>query len=243
MQPDLASALEPDVVSALDKQHYLADLIGESDWRLDIDSGMLSFGSETSWRVQLLGTESESSGTWLWAWANAKSRIPEHLLHAARFLKAIGEQHGILEFGSPTIPLSHVRGHTFAAIASGVCRANAYYRCPYDGGALFTLIIDDAFPKCSDPPLQRVVAIFPQAISLLGISDHRAALLRYLGFYGFSPKDYGRTLTVSEGGRVVLTAKFDEQNRLTGMEAELQAVPTRAGESWDEMQLRRMLGW
>lgn len=113
------------------------------------------------------------------------------------------------------------RGHVLAMIASGVCRADAYYRCTYEGGAAFVLIMDENFPKCTDPPLQRIATVFPQAIALLEIPDHKLALAGYLDHYGLRHEQDGDKIVVKENGEPVLTATFDERNRLTNLETTL----------------------
>lgn len=225
------------------RQLHLSRLTGLSGWHFDLPTGMLSFGERHRWRTQLLGTESGACNSWLWAWANTESNIPAHLLVASLALRAYGEQHSIPELTTPQLPLDQVDGHTLALLASGICEANAYYRCPYEGGALFVLIMDENFPKCTDPPLQRIATVFPQAIASLDIPDHKLALAGYLDHYGLSHEQDGDKLVVKESGEPVLTATFDELNRLTNLEVKLKSdTPTPKGESWDEGQLRRMLG-
>lgn len=229
------------------KQLHFSEMIGDEDWNYDLAAGLLSFGNKCLWHAQLLGTESDATGTWLWAWANTESNIPTHLLVASLALKAYGELHGHAELTTPQVPLNHVDGHTLALLASGVCEADAYYRCPYEGGALFVLIKDDTFPKCQDPPLQRIATVFPQAIASLDIPDHKLALAGYLDSYTLGYEQDGDKIVVKENGEAVLTAMFDEQNRLTNLEVRLESDvndpdDSSPGESWDEGQLRRMLG-
>jgi hypothetical protein len=235
--------LEPAIAPAVDKQFHLADLVGESNWQLDVSAGRLSFDGVGSWQVQLLGTESECTDTWLWAWANAKSNIPVRLLVASLALKAYSEQHGIPELTTPQLPLGQVDGHTLALLASGLCEANAYYRCPYEGGALYVLIMDESFPKCPDPPVQRITTVFPQAIAELDIPDHRLAFTSYLDWYKLAHESDGDRVIVRENGEPVLTATFDDLNRLTHLEATLNPTPPPKKNSvWDDELFRRMLG-
>ncbi len=247
MRSTLAATTVPHAAASFDKQLHFSDIVGSRDWHFAADSGSLYLGNQYHWQTQLLGTESEASGTWLWAWANTDSNIPTHLLVASLSLKAYGEQHGIPELTTPQLPLDQVDGHMLALLASEICEANAYYRCPYEGGALFVLIMDENFPKCTDPPLQRIATVFPQAIASLGIPDHKLALAGYVDHYGLRHESDGDKLVVKENGEPVLTATFDELNRLTNLEVRLVAKADdssegRSGESWDEMQLRRMLG-
>lgn len=242
------------VVDLLNNQLYFSNFVGNLDWLFDAGSGLLSFGDQHRWQTQLLGTESEASGTWLWAWANSGSNIPAHLLVTSLALKAYGEQHGIPELATPQLTLDQIDGHTLAVLASGICEANAYCRCPYEGGALYVLIMDESFPKCPDPPLQRVATVFPQAIGSLAIPDHEQALCGYLDYCDLKHEHTGNQIVVrGEGGEALLTATFDEQKRLTNLEVRLNAEPPAAEpaadaghservESWDDMQLRRLLG-
>lgn len=230
--------------------------------------GTISFGPECRWHAQLLGTESEASGTWLWAWANDASNIPAYLLTASLTLKSYGEQHGIPELTTPQLPLDQVDPHALALLASGACQANAYYRCPYEGGALYVLIMDENFPKCTDPPLQRIATVFPQAIASLDIPDHEEALCGYLDHYDLGHEHTGNQIIVQDkSGEPVLTATFDARKRLTSLEVKLDAQADGPGEgtaaagkrpenspdeggapgrppddNWDRGQLRRMLG-
>lgn len=56
---------------------------------------------------------------------------------------------------------------------------------------------------------------------------------------------FTRRIVVKEGGEPVLTATFDEQNRLTSLEVRLEARADSSAaapsESWDQAQLRRLL--
>jgi len=230
------------VVPAFDRQLRLFNSIGERSWIIDLKTCLLSFGDKYRWRFQLLGTESEATGTWLWALANTESKIPGYLLVASLTLKAYGEQYGIPELTTPQLPLDQMDSHTLALFASGVCEANAYFRCPYDGGALFVLIMDENFPKCTDQPLQRIATVFPQAIASLEILDHRLAFMCYLDSYKLIHEQHGDKIVVKENDEPMLTATFDEQNRLTNLEATLKRSAEAKGETWDEGQLRRMLG-
>lgn len=182
------------------EQLHLSSLVGECDWHFDVSTGLLSYGNQYCWHTQLLGTESEVDGSWLWAWANTASNIPAQLLVASLALKAYGEQHGIPELTTPQLPLDQIDGHTLSLLASGICEANAYYRCPYEGGALFVLIMDENFPQCPDPPIQRIATVFPQAIAALAIPDHRLALAGYFDFYGITFEDAENRIVVKEDG-------------------------------------------
>lgn len=200
---------------AFDRQLLLTDLIGDLLWAYDLQTGILSFSDRFAWQAEVLGTESEETGTWLWAWVNEGSNIPEQQTAASLKLKALGEEHGIAELTEPMVPLGHADGHAFASIAVGEGLGKAYYRGPYEGGAVFLLITDERLQLLVDDPLQRILTVFPQAISAIEIADHREALQGYLEHYGFEAEDKGDALFLREKGEEVLQAEFDEHMRLT----------------------------
>ena len=206
---------------AFDRQLLLADLIGDLPWAFDLQNGTLSFGDRFAWQAEVLGTESAESGTWLWAWANEESGIPEQQQDASLKLKALGEEHGIAELTEPIVPLDHADGHVFASIAVGECLGRAYYRGPYEGGAAFLLITDERLQLQVDYPLQRILTVFPQAISAMEIADHREALRGYLEHYGFEAESEGDALLLRQQGQEVLRAEFDELGRLRELKGTL----------------------
>ncbi len=208
---------------AFDRQLLLADLISNLSWSYDLQSGILSFSDRFAWQAEVLGTESEEDGTWLWAWANDASNIPLQHQCASLKLKALGEEHGIAEFTEPMVPLDHADGHSFAAVAVGEGLGKAYYRSPYEGGAAFLLITDDRLQFEVHDPLQRILTVFPQAISALEMSNHREALQGYLLHYGFAPDHDGSALLLCEPGQEVLRAQFDVHGRLQELKGRLDA--------------------
>lgn len=213
---------------AFDRQLLLADFIGDLPWAYDLQTGILSFGDRFTWRAEVLGTESEETDTWLWAWANEASNIPLEKQAASLKLKALGEEHDIAELTEPLVPLEHADGHAFASIAVGEGLGKAYYRGPYEGGAAFLLITDEQLELKVDDPLQRILTVFPQAISAMEISDHREALRGYLEHYGFEPQDQDGALVLHEDDEVVLRAEFDDLGRLTKLEGMLGKENTSA---------------
>jgi hypothetical protein len=137
MQVDISLLFYHHAIASFDKQRRLAELVGEEDWHFNMASGLLSFGQHLHFQAQVLGTESDHDRSWLWAWANEGSHIPPSLLQAALRIKALGEEQQIHELITPLLQLGDLDGHTLAVFGSGICQANAYYRCPYEGGAAF----------------------------------------------------------------------------------------------------------
>jgi len=94
--------------AAFVRQEHLSEVVGERDWAFSMDDGTLSFGDDLQFPVQVLGTESESSGTWLWAWANEASGLPDTLLEAVSTLRGL---HDVPEAQAAQLPLESVDGH------------------------------------------------------------------------------------------------------------------------------------
>lgn len=207
------------VAASYDKQMALGDLIGDSNWQFNMDAQTLSFGSKFHFKIQVLGTESSYSNTWLWGWANEASGIPPAMLRAGEALRALGAQEQISELTQPEIPLTEqVNGHTLSLIASGVCNGQAYYRGPYEGGAIYMLIRDENFPKQKVKPAIRISTQFPQLISNMPISNHRLAFAHYARFYGAKVTKNGDAITAHFDANNRIEAQFMADNRLESLD-------------------------
>lgn len=224
MNGTLASFFVRCAAGSFDRQLRVVELVGESAWQFDMTSAILTFGEQYRWHTQILGAESYGSSTWLWAWANDASEIPLELLGAAKMMRIFGQHHQIPELAEPEIPLGEINGHYLSMIASGVCRANAYFRAPYQDGAAFLLIQDESFPRSTEPPLYRIVSVFAQAISSLDIDDHNLAFVGYLEYHGLAFEAQGGRIVVRHDNEPALTATFDESSRLANLEAKLKPV-------------------
>ena len=221
MNPKLTTTYDKHAAATFDKQSYLNDIVGALDWEFDMDTGLLGFGGTHEWLAQVLGTESEQSGTWLWGWANDASGIPDNLLACANSLRKLGTDSAIPELTEPQVPADELDGHFWSILATGLCRANAYYRGPYDGGAVYLLIKDANYRHTLDHPLVRLASVFPQAISTYPISNHKHALKGHAEFLGLSvqPQENATIIADSQGGQ--LSAEFDGQNRLTSLSGDV----------------------
>ena len=125
MRKALRPFFDKHVASTYDKQHHLAELVGDRPWSLDMDQGVIRFGDDIQWRAELLGTESELTETWLWSWANEASQIPPAMTRGALALRDYGERNDVAEFAEPELPLEKgdLDGHTLAIIATGALKA------------------------------------------------------------------------------------------------------------------------
>ncbi len=204
---------EEHAATSLDKQFALSQVIGDADWQLDLDAGTISFGPGLTFPVQVLGTESEYSHTWLWGWANTQSNLPAHLLQAAYQLRELGTRERVPELTDAEMDLAQVTGHEIAMVASGICRADCYYRGPYAGGAVFVLIDAPIVRQHSDTSPLHLISVFNQLISTFAM-DHRRALVAYLIYKGYTPTATTTGLDAIAPDGAVLHARFDSLGRL-----------------------------
>lgn len=201
------------------KQVRLLERVGELDWDLDLDTGILSFDGRHEFPVQLLGTESEQSGTWLWAWANPSIADPA-VLKQAEQLRAYGQQYGVTEFTEAQVPLDGVNGHTLSLVASGLCRADAYYRSPYEGGAAYMLLQGLQLHPGEELTPMGFIQVFTEFIQAFPV-HHHTALAGFARQSGWQCSGTSACLDcVSPRGQQI-RATFDELGRVTGMQSVL----------------------
>lgn len=209
------------VITSFDKQLRLADAHGEDDWGFNMTNGEITFNETVSYKIQILGTEDHANESWMWGWANKASNIPDELLVVANQLRVYGEKYSITELADPKSSMEDVDGHTIGLIACGFVNGKAYYRCPYENGALFVLITDAKLELPIENKMVRATRVIPECISALEITDHSKATAAYLRHNGFDVVDDGHKIVVHGDGQPILTAKFDELNRLTKLDSHL----------------------
>lgn len=209
------------VLASFDKQLRLAEMHGEDSWGVDLSQGEISFNESATYKIQILGTEDHVNQTWMWGWFNTASNLPNELLIAANELRVHGEQHSIGQLTTGKLPMDELEGHAVGLTASGFSSAKAYYRCPYENGALFVLITDAKLELPVENKIVRATRVIPECVSALEVANHRQATAAYLRQNGFDVQEDGRNLLVPGADRPMLTAKFDERNRLTKLESHL----------------------
>ncbi len=205
------------VAASFDKQLRLNDLVGNRSWGYDLETGLLTFGDDLAFKTQILGTESEISQTWRWGWANSISQIPKGLLDDVRELHKMGRNQHIPELVKPDLEISgSLNGHYLSMIAIGVCQAGAYYRCPYEGGALYVMIKESLSDFTIEEPIDRIAVVFPQVISNLEF-DHRDAFNYYLHYYDLNVQlTKNEIIGISKNGKRI-AAEFDSFHRLVNL--------------------------
>lgn len=201
------------------RQLALADVIEDRNWAVDLKQCQARFGNDLRFSIQLLGTQSESSGNWMWSWANKQSNLSPEITQYATTLKAWGDQHQIPEFSDEIVSGDDADGHMLSTLVSGMHGKCCYYRGPYDGGALFFLIVDPPESVTRPSALVRIPTVIMQTISTWEL-EHRVAAESYLKAEGFQLQNRG-TDCLAQRGKEELTVKFDDLNRITGLNTTL----------------------
>ena len=218
MSPGFAELYDTHIAASLDKQLFLNDLVGGLPWTLDMAQGTLRFADDMVWKIQVLGTQSEISSSWLWGWANEASNIPANLLESASAMRQFGNARHIVELVTPHFPVDQqIAGHDIAVVSNGVCGTRAYYRGPYEGGAVFLLINDPDFPPNIVDPAERMVHTFTKVVSDYPC-NHRRALKAYADYYGVDVNEEGSRIRIASSGKELFIADFDEHGWVTNLQ-------------------------
>jgi hypothetical protein len=218
MTPELRRLYDRHALASLEHQLNLVEVVSTGDWSFELQRCIVTFKTDREARpvpAQILGTEAYGAGTWLWGWANTASGLPQPSLRAATRLRRYGEDHGISELTDPTLSLDQAGGHTLSMVAAGLLDAPGYYRCPYEGGALFVLLEDPAVYCAPELPAVRLATALPQLLGQIEPEDLRAAIEGWCTRLGLAtePRTGGLTVRSDRGDEIEMD--FDRLGRLT----------------------------
>lgn len=203
------------------RQLALADLLEDRDWHLDLTSGTVTFGTDLSYPIQLLGTESEADGTWLWAWANEDSNLPPALLHLCGWLREYGRRAVLDELTDPTFPLERADGHRLALLASGLT-GRCYYRGGYDGGAVFFHLANVPAEVLAPVSPERALTVLGQVVQSFPV-DHRSAAVAFMHQQGWQVEPGNDTITGRHPSGSEVRIELDRQGRISELAGQVRA--------------------
>lgn len=204
---DYISLLSLSAGAAIVRQNKLGELVvGENGWNIDVRNRRIKFG-ERGFDCGIIGSESHYDGTWLWGWANTESNLPVNVFAPSRRAKrALTE---CAEFQTAKFGLDEIHtGHNLSMITAAVSEKNAcYYRCPYEGGAVFAQV--EGLPEEIFAPisLSELVKNYVEIISSL-YCDHKllAAGMLHSNGYRFEESENSFSAT----GEQKLRLDFEE---------------------------------
>lgn len=214
--PTLSSLLSKYAGVAHARQLAFADFLGKSNWQVDIERGSASFGPGKAFPIQLIGSEARNDNSWLWAWANPQPFIPASVLRTGNQLREMGKRYAIRELTDPGFPLKGVTGHSLAMVASGYHGKAAYYRGPYDGGALYFLVLNLPESIFAPMPSPRVMTVLGSLLMEPGMNN-RPTVEAFLASQGFTLTPNGDSIVATrEADRC--TVPFDSEGRMGKIE-------------------------
>lgn len=187
-------------------------MIGDRDWRVDLDTQKLYFADDMCFEIQVLGTFSHASSTWLWSWANTQWGLTPALLEHALALKNFGEEHDISIFSQDMQELKPQQVHLLGMLSSGMLGNSCYYAADYGDGILLMTINDKAIDDVDSDDCARISSVFSETIALFEM-NHRKALAYYLKDKGFAVWKH----TTATKNNITIQAEFDEFDRLTSL--------------------------
>ena len=210
--------LNTKICSLLEQQdlfhaHYAQ--LGNPSWKLDLQPDgacILEFTSATDgspvakYNCRLVGSESNTAGTFLWAIPpDPTMGVPHDLLSSQNKWVTSDIQTSLFQTRAeiPMTPI--VNGYSIALVAGSLLEepAKAVFLGPYgaDTGTLYLLITDtDTYPKIVDdrPKLERLKGFVSMAAEIPFLTNHRVAFEAYA-------QDLGLTIEVKEGDDLVMT--------------------------------------
>lgn len=201
-----------------EKQYSLAEVIGDNNWNVDMQTGMISFG-DIEMEIQIIGSYSHHSKTWLWGWANKVSDIPANLLKQSNELKKLGTDHNIEFLTKEEYNIDPTDVHVLGIIASGMFDASAYYAGDFGDGIVLMTLQSPLVDSIIYNRQMRILKAFPQIISIFGI-NHKRTLKNYLEAKEYTVEEQGQTI-IATNGKDVISASFDDKERLEKINGEI----------------------
>lgn len=196
-------------VDSFQKQLIFNDLIGADSWSIDIDKEEIKFGTNSTFKIQVLGTISYSTQTWLWAWANTKSDLPKSIIEYASLLKQYGKDNSVNLFVDETFDYSNEDLHNIGLIASGLTDAKAYYIADYGKGAMLILIKNEIE---TDDNIDNFSVFFMKFISIFEV-NHKNAFLSYFTLKNFNVQTNNNEI-IAKRENTTIKGIFDSDGRI-----------------------------
>jgi hypothetical protein len=113
-------------------------------WDYDFERATLTFSKDNILRVlahiQVVGTTSQSSGTWLWSWAN--DGLPSEVTDLMLRVRAFGEKENLAELIDPSATDDEYLGGAMTAITARILDSKGAYRCPGEDGFIYLVYTD-----------------------------------------------------------------------------------------------------
>jgi hypothetical protein len=232
--PSLYNLTDDAALLSHEHQCHLIDLgerLGEHNWQADLAAGTLDLVGASAalrTRVHLLGSTSESAGSWLWGWAN-QSGFPPAVLEVAGQAGQFGRQHAVTELVEAELPLHPDLVPRLVDAAKLVTGHWTSYSGQAGPGTRAYFLIDAPELALPAPGVHRTVRVIGEVLSGGLLRDQRRAVVSYARLRGLAGPE-GPAVT-AEGAFVLpmpdgdLVVSFDEHGRISNLSA--QAIAPR----------------
>ena len=217
--PALREVLSIYAGMAWDRQMDFAEKVGERAWSADTSQGMIQFGDDLHFRMQVLGSYAFQSGTWQWIWAHTQADVAPAYTEVARQLLGFGNAQQLPLFTQARCALREEDLHAIGLIAAGADESAGYYLGNYGEGILLALIDPGNGLPAAAPKPERVLTVVPQLISQCAL-DHRSLLRHSLQAKGFSVQETATEITGVQGATRV-NAVLDAEGRISALHGSL----------------------
>lgn len=203
---DLAAEHVP---ATLLRQQRLARLVGDRTLDLDLASATVTFGEDLTAGVQVVGSVTDAARQFVWAWAADDPSLPADAVRGVTALCDYGRTHVVAEFTEAAWHTDDVDPFLLAAIARGWCGAQALYRTPAPGGAVYLLLDGLDLPA---PDAHQVVQALTTGIALAPV-DHRQAAMALFADNGFAVTGLDE-MVVATVGSALVNVTFTAEGRV-----------------------------
>ncbi len=203
---------------ALDKQENLAQIIGDNVGDLHLDKGIISFGNDLDFPIQVLGTLSKKTSKWHWAWDNNDVGFLEDIVQEADEVKKIGEKYDIPQFTTKVFDADLFEAHILAMTVSGIFNDDAYYVVDLDEITFFVTIKSNKIPK--DETIERFISAYDKFQKEFDVK-YRLAFESYSKLRGYDYKERDE-FSVAKIGQSRVIVGFSERGNVTHIQTMLE---------------------
>lgn len=227
--PTLLNLTDDAALLSHEHQLHLIDLgerLGEHDWQADLAAGTLDLVGASAalhTRAHLLGSASESAGSWLWGWAN-ESGFPAEVLEVAGQAGEFGRRYGVNELTEPELPLHPDLVPRLVDAAKLVTGHWTSFSGQAGPGTRVYFLIDAPELALPTPSVPRTVRAIGEVLRAGLLRDQRRAVGSYARLRGLTGPDGpavdaggAMTLPLPDGDLLV---SFDGHGRISNLSAE-----------------------
>ena len=218
MTKTLQDLIDESIFISTEYQARLAELTGDSEWSVDFSAPSFTLSSDDSVALSpyLLGTESESRGSWIWSWQEL-GHFPDSVVSAAIQAREAGSQHGISELTTDELVLEDGLARRLTLATKAVTGIYAHYPVQAGAGVRAWLLLDGDLLELEAPTVNRMGRVMAQALQTGTAVNHLKAVDSYARLRGAHIEwdtEATAVITATDGA---LRLWFDE-GKISGIE-------------------------